>query len=331
MSQAVSITTACVDYGDVRAVDDVSLSIAADEVHVLLGHSGSGKTTLLRAIAGFEPLSAGKISVGGNTVDDGTRAGWVAPEDRNIGFVFQDYALFTHLDAKRNIGFGVKKSARAQTAERWLGRVHLPKHGARRPGELSGGEQQRIALARAMAPEPSVVLLDEPFSNLDPHLRREVRDDTLALIRENGATAIFVTHDVEEAFSIANRVSVLESGKIIQTGTPQELYDTPVSRHIARLCGPVTFLPISEINDGIATCALGSIGVRGAGETLVVRPEHITLADGDDFEVRAKRFLGGCDELELVRGDLILTARPPAGSITSDRVSVALTGRCAAL
>lgn len=330
MTEAVQIRDACVDYGDVRAVDRVSLDVAHDTVHVLLGHSGSGKTTLLRAIAGFEPLSSGQIVVAGRTVDDGTRAGWVAPEHRKIGFVFQDYALFTHLDASRNIAFGVPKSSRAQTSSHWLSRIRLPEHGTRRPGELSGGEQQRVALARAMAPEPGLVLLDEPFSNLDPHLRREVRDNTVALIRENGATAIFVTHDVEEAFSVADRVSVLENGRITQTGTPRELYEQPVSRHIARLCGPATFVTIDAVTDGRAVCVLGEVETSGTpevGTTLVLRPEHLEVSPGEAATVVRRRFLGGCDECELAFGDQTITVRPPTGSVTSDTVNVRVVGR----
>lgn len=337
-ASAVSIVSACVHYDDFRAVDTVSLDVAAGTVHVLLGHSGSGKTTLLRAIAGFEPLTAGRIVVGGRTVDDGTRSGWVAPEARRIGFVFQDYALFTHLDALGNVAFGASGSRadRRAAAADWLTRVHLADHGSRRPGELSGGEQQRVALVRALAQRPALVLLDEPFSNLDPHLRRSVRDDTIALIRENQATAIFVTHDVEEAFSVGDALSVLEAGRIVQTGTPEEIYGRPVSRHVAQLCGPATFVTIDDVTaDGRAVCVLGEVDAVGdvePGGVLVVRPEHVVVAPGDDATVARRRFLGSCEELELeLAGGQTLVARHAPVSLGANTARVTLRGTIAAV
>ena len=323
-SVAVRVVDATVDYGSVRAVDGVSLEVEPGTIHVLLGRSGSGKTTLLRAIAGFEPLATGRIELAGRTVDDGTRAGWVAPEARKIGFVFQDYALFPHLDAAGNIGFGVRgnRAARRDAANRWLDRVHLVDYAGRRPGELSGGEQQRVALARALVQEPAVVLLDEPFSNLDAHLRRSVRDETIALLRENDATAIFVTHDADEAFSVGDRLSVLHGGCLEQTGAARDLYERPASVHVARLCGPASFLPVLErIGSGRARCVLGEVEATGAlhvGALLVVRPEQLVVQADDAGAARLlrRRYLGAVEELEVeLSGGALVVARQTPGQL----------------
>ncbi len=333
---AVKGDSVTVQFGDVKAVNRASFLIEAGSVHVLLGRSGSGKTTLLRAIAGFEPLANGKLETGGRIVDDNTKAGWVPPEQRKIGFVFQDYALFPHLSVLENIAFGVSgtKDERHAVARKWLDRIRLPDHGARKPGQLSGGEQQRVALARALAPEPSLVLLDEPFSNLDAHLRRNVRDETIALIREQNATAIFVTHDAEEAFSVADTITVLHHGEVQQIGTPAELYLEPLTIHVARLCGPASFLDLTVV-DGLATCALGEVELvrdpEGATQVMV-RPEQVDVVEGEGAKVTGKRFLGAVFELdlELNSGDTI-QARTPSNFKVGQPVGVRANGPLAPL
>ena len=329
----VSVQDASVHYGDFCAVERVSLQVKAGQVHVLLGRSGSGKTTLLRAIAGFEKLTEGSISLAGQVVDAPATQVWSPPEKRQIGFVFQDYALFPHLDAGGNIAFGTKgRDAKAAVAKTWLERVQLPGHAGKRPGELSGGEQQRIALARALANAPGLVLLDEPFSNLDSHLRRSVREETMSLLRENGATAVFVTHDAEEAFSIADQVSVLHNGKLEQTGTPQELYLRPASVHVARLCGPANLLPFEAAEDGFVECVLGRIAATGAAKgagVLVLRPDQIRLVPDDDGNARvtARRFLGHTEELELDVGGQQLLARVAPDSVPdASRLALSVPG-----
>lgn len=308
---AVEIENAHVHYGKVCAVEAVHLQIQRGSIHVLLGRSGSGKTTLLRAIAGFEPLRTGSIKVHGRPVDLATRESWVAPENRKIGFVFQDYALFPHLDVVENIAFGApgKKADRKETAANWLGRVRLKAYGSRKPGELSGGEQQRVALARVLAQGTDLLLFDEPFSNLDAHLRRRVREETIELIRENSATAIFVTHDSEEAFAIADYLTVLHDAKVEQTGTPRQIYKTPASIHVARLCGQATFLPIQEvIGTNRAKSLIGEVETVGnlrPNSLLVIRPESLTATDSQDMgiEIIARRYLGSSEEIELRLSD----------------------------
>ena len=315
-----------------RAVDGVSLEIEPGTVHVLLGRSGSGKTTLLRAIAGFEPLAAGRIEIRGRVVDRASSREWVPPEKRRIGFVFQDYALFPHLDARSNVAFGApgNKEDKLRASNDWLSRVRLADYAERKPGALSGGEQQRVALARALAQKPDVVLLDEPFSNLDSHLRRHVRDETIALIREAGATAIFVTHDVEEAFSVADRLSVLHSGRLEQTGDARTLYERPASIHVARLCGPAELLEIERVrDDGRVECALGVVETEGTGNLLVVRPEQLTVRPGNAANLLSRRYLGAVEELEVqLSNGVTVVARQGSGALArgEERVDIEVRG-----
>jgi iron(III) transport system ATP-binding protein len=221
-----------------RAVDDVSLRLAAGEIGCLLGASGCGKTTLLRAIAGFEPLRAGRIVLREEEIS-GAQGG-LPPERRRIGMMFQDYALFPHLCAADNIAFGLgalTRPARAERIARMLALVGLTDRAGSYPHELSGGQQQRIALARALAPEPALLLLDEPFSNLDSDTRRRLVEDTRALLKSTGATALMVTHDQTEAFAIADRIGVMVEGRILQWDTPAGLYAQPADRRVAGFIG----------------------------------------------------------------------------------------------
>ena len=330
-SIAVETRNASVNYGKVCAVESVSLEIARGEIHVLLGRSGSGKTTLLRAIGGFEPLRQGEVRVNSRVVDAATRASWIPPEKRQIGFVFQDYALFPHLSVIENIAYGAPgtKPEKKTAASEWLTRVRLQSHGDKRPADLSGGEQQRVAVARALAQGTDILLFDEPFSNLDAHLRKRVRLETLNLIRENNATAIFVTHDFEEAFAIADRISVLHDARLEQTGTPQEIYETPASIHVARLCGQASFLPVLSVAADTAQTALGEVKIRGEamkGGLVVIRPEDLKAIEGSTppHRILSRRYLGSSEEFEVEAGDAQVLVRQAPGQIPKQTSHVEL-------
>jgi iron(III) transport system ATP-binding protein len=226
--------------GGSRALDDVSLVVDPGAVLVLLGPSGSGKTTLLRCLAGIERISSGRITIGKTIVAEGTRH--VPPERRNLSMVFQDYALWPHLVARDNVGFalrrhGLSRAECARGATEMLERVGLGALIHRFPSQLSGGEQQRVALARALVAQMGLVLCDEPLSNLDADLRERIRVEISALIRATGATTVYITHDQAEAFALADRVGVLERGRLVQLGAPEEIYTSPASAFVARFTG----------------------------------------------------------------------------------------------
>jgi len=236
---------------DPPAVDGLSLRVTEGEILALLGPSGCGKTTTLRLIAGLESPDAGTITLRGQIVAGPGRA--VPPEERGVGIVFQDYALFPHLTVADNVAFGLPRAARRSRVEAVLELVGLGGFGPRYPHELSGGQQQRVALARALAPAPALLLLDEPFSNLDADLRAQMRDEVERILRTSGTTAVFVTHDQEEAFTLADRVGVLLAGRIEQLAPPQELYHRPATRFVAAFVGAADFLPGVVTAQGIVT------------------------------------------------------------------------------
>jgi iron(III) transport system ATP-binding protein len=263
---------------DAPVLAGVDLEVQAGELTAVLGPSGCGKTTLLRLIAGFEHADAGTIELGGSSVTAPGRH--VAPERRGVGFVPQEGALFPHLDVRGNIAFGLPRSQRNGARLRELVEL-LDLQGLERrlPHELSGGQQQRVALARALAPEPKLILLDEPFDALDAGLRTRVRTEVTAALRAVGATALLVTHDREEALSLADRVAVMRGGKIAQLGPPRELYRHPVDAGVARSVGDAVILPAEVVEDR-AACALGRIALngqkaRGGAVTIMLRPEQI--------------------------------------------------------
>lgn len=237
------------------AVHQVSLSVSSGEFISLVGKSGSGKTTLLRLIAGLETADAGAIRLGGREL---SRPGLhIPPEKRGVGLVFQHHALFPHLTVEKNISFGIRqKPAHEQraTVQTLLERIGLPTSAKRYPHELSGGEQQRIALARALATNPGVLLLDEPFSSLDPQLRESMRDETRRLLRSHGATVILVTHHTRDALAISDRIAVMHHGVLEQYDVPREIYHHPVNPYVATLFGPCNFLPPDVINGGQELC-----------------------------------------------------------------------------
>jgi iron(III) transport system ATP-binding protein len=297
-STATAVATTALDvrglsvaYGELQVLADVDLSVHAGALVAVLGPSGSGKSTLLRSIAGFIRPQAGAISVGGATVLDGST--FVPPERRRLGYVPQEGALFPHLDVAGNIAFGIGRGRRSERVAELLDLVGLSGFGNRRAHELSGGQQQRVALARALAPAPQLVLLDEPFAALDMTTRMEVRDDVRRVLRATGAAALLVTHDRDEALGWADLVAVVEYGRIVQIGTPVEVYLRPADLAVARSVGETVEMPaiVKEV-DGrrFAVCALGEVPVVPTAEsaditgsgTLMLRPSQFRLAQGDE-------------------------------------------------
>jgi iron(III) transport system ATP-binding protein len=284
-------------FGATRAVRNVTLSIERGELMAVLGPSGCGKTTLLRLIAGFEAPDAGCVNVGDETVAGPGR--FVPPEKRRVGMVFQDYALFPHLTVEANVAFGLSRRSREERVSltrRTLELVGLQHKAASHPQELSGGERQRVALARALAPEPELVLLDEPFSSLDATLRAGLRREVELILREAEATALLVTHDQEEALSLADRLAVMREGSIVQVGAPEEVYGRPASRWAAQFVGEVNVLAGVARGDGVET-ELGRFDLRAPASGTVhvaVRPEQLELSARHDgnAEVMAREFRG---------------------------------------
>ena len=271
-------------FGSVLAVNQVDLTVAPGEFLSLLGPSGCGKTTMLRLIAGFEVPDTGTIEIGDLCVVGPKR--WIQPERRRVGMVFQDYALFPHMTVAENVAYGVRKwPDQRERVGKALRLVGLDSLRERMPHELSGGQQQRVALARALAPEPDVILMDEPFSNLDVALRARIRAETREILARAGATVIFVTHDQEEALSLADRVAVMWGGQIAQVGEPEELYRNPTSREVAQFVGGANFL-FAHAANGHAQCALGRFSLNGTAHSgdldLMFRPEDIALTVASD-------------------------------------------------
>jgi iron(III) transport system ATP-binding protein len=265
-------------FGAMTAVDGASLCVGRGEVVALLGPSGCGKTTLLRLVAGFERPDEGAVEVAERRVADATT--WIPPEERRVGMVFQDYALFPHLTVAENVGFGLPRRQRPRRVPELLDIVGLDELGRRYPHELSGGQQQRVALARALAPEPELVLLDEPWSNVDPFLRESLRAEVAEIFRPLEVTVVLVTHDREEAFSLADRIALMRDGCVVQEGTSEELYFSPASRWAAEFVGAANVLPGRVVGDVVET-SVGAFPANGASgleaAQVLVRPELLEL------------------------------------------------------
>jgi iron(III) transport system ATP-binding protein len=271
-------------YGATEVLRSVDLDVAPGSLNAVLGLSGCGKTTLLRVIAGFERAQSGRIALSGQVLDDGRT--YVAPERRGIGYVPQEGALFPHLDVRANVGFGLTRAERrGSTVGELLEMVGLTPLARRMPHELSGGEQQRAALARALARRPALLLLDEPFSSLDATLRGTVREEVSALLRRQGTTTVLVTHDQEEALSLADSVAVLRDGRIIQQGHPTEIYGAPADARLAGFLGEANLIEASFENSHAQT-SLGSLELRAETAqaptithgVVVVRPEQLHVS-----------------------------------------------------
>jgi iron(III) transport system ATP-binding protein len=288
---------------ETRAIDHVNLSLNSGELMGLLGPSGCGKTTLLRIIAGFEEISQGTVVIDEAIVSSSRTC--LPPERRNTGMVFQDYALFPHLTVGANVAFGLKNLAKSSKDSRHrvgevLELVGLTGLEKRYPHQLSGGQQQRIALARALAPQPSLILLDEPLSNLDVQVRQRLREEIRSILKAAGTSAIFVTHDREEALAISDRIAVMRGGRIEQLGTPETIYIQPASRFVAEFVTQANFLParrqgklwqteigtLEIVNSEMADdCDRGDLMIRQ--EELVLIPD-----DNSDVVVTERQFLG---------------------------------------
>jgi iron(III) transport system ATP-binding protein len=270
-------------YGQAPVLQGVDLAVPAGSLTAVLGLSGCGKTTLLRVIAGFERAERGNVTLAGVTLEDGHT--FIPPERRSIGYVPQEGALFPHLTVEGNVGFGLpRRERRGATVRELLEMVGIAELAKRLPHELSGGEQQRVALARALARRPQALLLDEPFSSLDASLRTRVREEVTALLRAQGVTTVLVTHDQEEALSLADSIAVLRDGLIVQQGSPADLYERPVDERLARFLGAVNVID-ADFRDGAARTPLGALTLRvqrgaapsiGAG-VVMVRPEQLDV------------------------------------------------------
>ncbi|WPZ32978.1 ABC transporter ATP-binding protein [Thalassobaculum sp. OXR-137] len=302
-------------YGDVQAVDGVDVAVAPGEVVCLLGPSGCGKTTILRLAAGLEDLQEGRVSLDGRTVaGDGAN---LAPEKRGVGLVFQDYALFPHLDVMGNVTFGLTgwpAGDRIARGVEVLEMVGLADMASAYPHELSGGQQQRVALARALAPKPRVVLLDEPYSGLDARLRDRVRDEVLHILKSSGSACLMVTHDSEEAMFMADRIAVMRNGRIVQQGSPADLYCAPADAFVAAFFGDVNLID-GQVRDGEVDTLVGRLPAPGLADgqpvSVVIRPEGVrieTLTDSftrePHGEVEQARLLGRTSLIHMtLRGE----------------------------
>ncbi|MFC5736314.1 ABC transporter ATP-binding protein [Sinirhodobacter huangdaonensis] len=267
-------------FGGRQVLDDVSFSIPAGQVTCLLGPSGCGKSTTLRIIAGVDMQDRGRILVDGALVCDTVFR--VPPERRAIGLMFQDFALFPHLSVAENVAFGLAGSRaekRARVSE-LLGRVHLARHIDSMPHALSGGEQQRVALARALAPRPRILLMDEPFSGLDERLRDDIRDETLALLKEEGTAVLLVTHEPHEAMRMADEILLMREGRIVQRGAPYNLYNAPVDRKAAAFFSDINVLS-GRVQGALTPTPFGDFLTPGLADgtavDIVIRPQHLKI------------------------------------------------------
>jgi iron(III) transport system ATP-binding protein len=308
----IDVQQVCKLYNQTIAVKSCDLQVGSAEILALLGPSGSGKTTLLRLIAGFEKPDEGRVFISGRTVVDVATSVWVAAEDRGVGMVFQDYALFPHLTVAQNIRFGLRRTIKRERqirVEELLRLTELVGYADRYPHELSGGQQQRVALARALAPRPRVVLLDEPFNGLDPDLRPQMRREVAQILRQLGTAAILVTHDQEEALGMADRVAVIRNGELQQIGSPEDIYYSPTTAFVANFVGHADFIPGVVAGTEVHT----EIGVfprpphLPAGSVKVmIRHEAVNAIPGG--------ILATVEEREFLGGEILYRLRLPSGA-----------------
>ncbi len=307
-------------FGEHVAVNDISIEVPAGELLALIGASGSGKTTTLRIAAGYEVPDSGRVMLDGRDITE------LPPQSRGFGMVFQHYALFPHMSVEENVAFGleargVARSKRLERARGALDAVGLGSAGPRSIQSLSGGEQQRVALARALVIEPKVLLMDEPLSNLDPTLRQSTRDELRSMLHRVGVPALFVTHDQEDAFAIADRIALIKKGKLLQLGTPEDLYDRPASLDVATFIGRATIVPAEDLGDRTAVTIGGvrrelaatkpSGGAAMKSPRVVLRPDALEIAAYGNGawsgQVVNRRFTGGSAVYQIrTADDLIL-------------------------
>lgn len=311
-----------VDFPGKTAVDNVDLKLEEGRIGCLLGPSGCGKSTLLRVIAGFQQPAEGEVLLHGKRVSSPTRM--LAPEKRNVGMVFQDFALFPHLTVEGNVAFGLDKMNRFERKQRvtkMLELIGLEELVQRYPHQLSGGQQQRIALARALAPRPEILLLDEPFSSLDVELREQLAREVRSILKQLGTTAILVTHDQMEAFALADEIGVMHEGRLHQWDTPHNIYHNPADRTVASFIGQGVMLQGTVLEEGrintaigVVKCWNGNYAVSGKSVEVLIRPDDIT--HDDDSPLRAKvvgKVFRGAEflyTLEVPSGDHLLCLAP---------------------
>lgn len=332
MSCALSIKNLTCQYDAQTVLESLSLEVEQGQIVCLLGASGCGKTTLLKAVAGLLPLSSGTMSLNGVTIDDGEN--WLPPEQRNIGMIFQDYALFPHLTVAENIAFGLKHETAQQKllkVEEMLGLVHLKGYGERYPHQLSGGQQQRVAIARSLAYKPDLLLLDEPFSNIDTQVRHELIREIRKIFKQQGVTAIFVTHSREEAFAFADKMAVMNHGVIEQYGTASELYYHPSSKFVADFLGGGSYLAATRVSEREFDTHLGVVEASAQQDikiqadcALLLRPQHVQIQADEDSAVKVleQHFMGDhCRYVIDVNGDRLLAISAEALNV-GDSVAV---------
>ncbi len=313
MSKLLDIAGITCRYGTKEIFRDLGFSVAGGSIACLLGPSGCGKTTVLRAIAGFEPVVDGRITLDGRTLS--TPGMTLPPEQRQVGMVFQDYALFPHLTVTDNIAFGLQKKTRHEqkrTVGALLDLIRLQDSARAYPHQLSGGQQQRVALARALAPKPKLLLLDEPFSNLDTELRRSLSLEVRGILKQSGTTAILVTHDQTEAFNVADTIGVMAEGKLLQWGSARELYHEPASPFVASFVSSGSFVAGQVLAPGLLLTLFGEITIdealtAGSGQTvdLLLRPWNIVMAETGPCPARilTQQFQGATTLTTLQLGD----------------------------
>lgn len=282
-----------VSYGDEVAVDGLDLELGDGEIMTLVGPTGCGKTTTLRVVAGLEQPDSGEVCIDGRCVSGET---FVPPEERGVGLVFQDFAIFPHLNVEENVGFRLRDT---EQVDRWIGMLGLEDQRGKAPSSLSGGQKQRVALARSLAHEPSLVLLDEPLSNLDADMRDTLMWEIRDALKSAGVAAIWVTHDQEEALLVGDRVGVVKDGKVRQLGPPEEVFHSPGDRFVARFLGEASFLR-GEAADDVVETAIGPLmvelnGYHGDAIEVMVRPDDLAL-------VRASRAADGAVVYERYEG-----------------------------
>jgi iron(III) transport system ATP-binding protein len=290
------------------AVDSINLSIKENEIHALVGESGCGKSSTIRMIAGLENPNDGEIYYRDNLIN---KPGYsVPPEDREIGMVFQDYALFPHLTVKQNILFGIKdkKDKTSDKVNYFLKLTGLEGLGDRYPHEISGGQMQRVALARALAPEPKLILMDEPFNNLDIRIKRNMLEEVGNILRETGTSCLFITHEKDEAFILADRISVMREGELLQSAEPLELYKYPADTYVAEFFGRANHIPV-KVENKVFSSPLGSIKMADHMKDLTLpdsgflvhRPWDVEIKeDGDfDIEILGSYFFGDYQEVRF--------------------------------
>jgi iron(III) transport system ATP-binding protein len=309
---AIEVKSVSKRYEQITAVRRCGLEVASGQILALLGPSGSGKTTLLRLIAGFEKPDEGSISIAGRVAVDIDHGVWVAPEERGVGMVFQDYALFPHLNVSENVGFGLRngsKGERQSRIEELLRLTALVPYSQRYPHELSGGQQQRVALARALAPSPRVVLLDEPFNGLDPDLRPQMRREVGAILRRLGTAAVLVTHDQEEALGMADQVAVIRGGEIQQIGTPEDIYYGPSTPFVADFVGHADFIPGIVAGKQVTT----ELGVFPCPAEASPGPVQVMIRH-EAVNEKAGGVPARVEEREFLGGEILYRLRLPSGS-----------------